>query len=207
MDFLKLIVEQGNALYLYLSLSIALIGGAFGIPIPEDLPLILGGFLVGREQLQLAILFPVLYLSIILGDLILYTIAYYFGRTLLNHPRLAKRFPEEKMQKLSEKLEKHAWLVIFFARHLFYLRTITFLACGIFKVNVVKFVIIDSIAALVSTSIMISIGFMLSSQMDNFMAQFEAIHSDLALTGVILSGVLLAALIVYRLIKRRSERL
>ena len=59
--------------------------------------------------------------------------------------------------------------MIFLARHLFYLRTLTFLVCGAVRMNFRKFLFADALAALISAPLMMIIGFMGAKNYDAIM--------------------------------------
>ena len=139
-----------------------LLGGAIGLPIPEDIPLVLGGVLLHQNNAELAILFPVLYSGIVLGDIIVYAIGWWLGPKIFNLWPFKRIISPERADKLNNKLNKHGIWVIFLARHLFYVRTATFLSCGLFKMKFSRFILCDMIAALVSCSLMLSLGYFIS---------------------------------------------
>ena len=72
--------------YGYLGVFVALIAAGFGFPIPEELPVITAGILVGHEDTTLKwyIMLPVVMAGVVIGDGILYSIGRVYGRRLLN---------------------------------------------------------------------------------------------------------------------------
>lgn len=139
-----------------------LLGGAIGLPIPEDLPLVFSGMFLHQERVDLKILFPVVYIGIVIGDLIIYWIGRVLGPKLFSFKIINRIVTEDRARRISKKLEKHGIWVIFVARHLFYLRTATFLSCGVFQMQFLKFFICDAIAALFSSALMITFGYFIS---------------------------------------------
>jgi len=146
----------------YLALSLALLGGAIGLPIPEDIPLIAAGIAVHRGSVDLTIIFLVCYGSIILGDLIIFWIGRKFGSSIFSKRWFRAKIPPSKIRKVKLSIEKRSLLMIFIARHLFYLRTVTFLTCGAVKMRPRRFIIADAAAALVSVPLMMGIGYVAS---------------------------------------------
>ena len=63
-------------------------------------------------------------------------------------------------------------MMIFLARHLFYMRTVTFLVCGAVRMRFQKFLIADALAALVSAPIMIALGYLFSEHYQDIFAAF-----------------------------------
>ena len=56
-----------KGLNIYLILFLSLLAGAFGLPIPEDIPLIAAGVLIHEKETMLLPTFIICYIGIILG--------------------------------------------------------------------------------------------------------------------------------------------
>jgi membrane protein DedA with SNARE-associated domain len=77
-DILFTIVNAGGGAFSYGVVFFVLLACGLGIPLPEDVALILGGFLVYEEKAQLVPMMVTGYLGIIIGD----SMIFYFGRRL-----------------------------------------------------------------------------------------------------------------------------
>jgi len=149
-----------DGLIVYVSLFAMLLAGSIGLPIPEDLPLILGGILVQQGKAKIELVLVVCYIGILVGDLIIYSAGRTVGPALFNRKWFRLSMPPERIEKVKAQLEKRSILMIFVARHLFYLRTATFLTCGAVKMKFSHFLIADAIAALISAPLMIGLGYL-----------------------------------------------
>lgn len=149
-----------NGMVVYFALFFLLLGGAVGLPIPEDIPLIFAGILAHNGNADLNIIFAVCYIAILIGDVFIYALGRRFGPTLYTKHWFRARFSLSKIKTIQKSLEKRSILMIFLARHLFYLRTLTFLVCGAVRMDFKKFIIADAVAALISAPIMIALGYM-----------------------------------------------
>ena len=185
-----------QGLILYIGLFVALVGSAFGLPIPEDIPLIAAGIAVHQETGNLIIVFLVCYFSIILGDIIVFYIGRRFGPNLFNKKWFRSKVPPSKIRKVKINLERKSLLMIFLARHLFYLRTVTFLTCGAVKMKPSRFIAADSVAALVSAPLMIGIGYLAA---EHYQTVLDAIHQIELL-------LIIPLLIIILILLRRSRR-
>jgi membrane protein DedA with SNARE-associated domain len=96
-------------------------------------------------------------------------------------------------------MDKHAVSMIFLARHLFYLRTATLLACGAFRMRLTRFLIIDAFAAALSSSVMISVGYLTAQHLP---ALFRFLQTVKIASLVVILIMLVLALIYFR--KRRA---
>ena len=173
---------------IYAVLFALLLAGPFGLPVPEDIPLILGGVIANQGVVHLDTVFLVCYSGIIIGDLIIYLIGRRYGPRLFAKPRLQQRFTPERVARLKRRLEKRGFMAIFIARHLPYLRTVTFLACGAVKMPLRKFFVADAAAALVSAPLMLALGFVFSehySALVAFINKFKIVSIGLAVGMII----------------------
>ena len=175
--------------YIYLLVFLTLIGGACFLPFPEDLILITVGILVERELAHGEIILPLAYAAIILGDIILYGIGYRFGISLFSKRWFRNKIPPKKIKQVREHLDDNYIMTIFLGRHLFYLRSITFVCCGAVKMNFWRYIIADAIAALISMFIMVSIGFYASENYDSVMAKIDGSEHWVALVFLVIGGL------------------
>ena len=93
--------------------------------------------------------------------------------------------------------------MIFFARHLFYLRTITFLTCGAVRLTFLRFLIADCLSALVSVPIMLWIGFIASENYETVMHYLGRVKTASML--LIASGAIATAFFLMNKKTRKSE--
>jgi membrane protein DedA with SNARE-associated domain len=185
-----------NKQIIYLSLFVILVGSALGVPIPEDLPLIAAGIAVNNQLVEVIPTFLVCYISIILGDSIVYAIGYRLGTKLFEKSWFKSRVSAAHIRRTRMNLHRRSWLMIFLARHLFYLRTATFLVCGAVKMSFKRFILIDLCAAAISTPIMMSVGYLASEHWDKAREVFRHIEI-LALIPVVF--------VLYALVKKRKK--
>lgn len=185
-----ILLQSGFTIYIILSL--ALLGGAIGLPIPEDLPLLIGGIFLHQGKVKGGAIFLVCYLSVVLGDLLIYYIGRRFGPGLFERPWFQKRFSRRKIKLAKLNLEKRSLLTIFIARHLFYLRSLTFLTCGAVRMRPKVFFLADSFAALISTTLMLGLGYLASNHYEKVLRGISTFKDWSLIIGVIaIAGYLL----------------
>ncbi len=194
-----LLLQDG--LFLYVALFLMLLGGAIGLPIPEDLPLILAGVLVHLDKVTLELVVPVCYAGVLLGDIIIFMIGRAVGPALFQKRWFRKRFPPSKIRRVRLNLEKRSLLMILIARHLFYLRTATFLTCGAVRMSAYRFIAADALAALLSLPIMIGLGYIAAENLNSFL---DGVHKTKDIVALV-SIVLIAVFIWFRFRKAEQE--
>jgi len=151
-----------------LVLFVLLLCGAIGFP-PEDFTLILGGVVLNHGKSNFQTIFVLCYIGTVLGDFFIFAIGRWFGKALFQKEWFKKRVRPGRIRIIRSQLEKRSFPMIFIARHLFYLRTITFLTCGAVKLSFVRFLISDCLSALVSVPIMLLIGYQASEHYEKVM--------------------------------------
>lgn len=188
------LLSLNSAVAIYCALFFMLMGGAIGLPIPEDIPLVIAGVAIhqGQGSVDPGIVVLVCYAGVVVGDIIVFSIGWFFGTALFERRWFRARFPPKRMTSVKSSLERRSLLMIFLARHLFYLRTATFLTCGAVKMSPVRFIISDAIAAMVSVPLMVYIGFKGAEQIDRAMQLINAAkHWSLIIIIVLLAIYLL----------------
>lgn len=193
------ILNMQSGLALYLVVIALLLGGAFFLPFPEDLVLILTGVLIQREMVNPWIMISAVYGSILLGDIFLYGLGYFFGMSLFKKRWFRNKIPPSKIRKAQQHLEKNNIFTVFVARHLFYLRSITFVTCGAVKMSFVRFLLADALAAIISTPIMIGIGYLASEN-------FEVIRKNMRIVELGI-GVALGICIIWYFAHHRAKNI
>ena len=193
-----LLIQHG--VFLYLGLFFLLLGGSVGLPIPEDIPLILAGIIAQNGRGEIWILFLVCYVGIMIGDLAIYGIGRKFGPSLHNKPWFKSRVSSEKLSSIRRALEKRGILMIFIARHLFYFRTVTFLTCGALGMDFKKFLFADATAALISVPLMMWLGY---AGADQYAAMVSTHRENNIFT--LIGAFLLLVILAYFFIKRKVK--
>ncbi len=194
-----LLLQEG--VYVYLILFFLLLGGAFMLPIPEDIPLILGGVMAQMGRGRIDLIAATCYGAIILGDVIIFGVGRWLGPALFYKPWFRKRIGYSRIKRLRFNLEKRSLPMIFVARHLFYLRTVTFLTCGAVRMSFGRFLLSDAVAALVSVPLMLLLGYMAA---EHYEAAFKFI-GEAKYWSVIFGGLLLGLFLGWYLIRKRRE--
>lgn len=153
--------------YGYVGIAAALIGSGFGLPIPEELPIITAGILVGHEDTSLRwwIMLPVAILACVIGDSLLYGIGRWWGPTLLEKEWVKRRLiPPEKREEIIKNFHERGIAVLLGARLLPGIRTPIFIMAGVLKVPLGRFVIADGLYAIPGINILFWLSYSLTDQ-------------------------------------------
>lgn len=191
-----------DGLDILIGLFLLLLGGAVGLPIPEDLPLLLGGIVIHLGKSPVEQVFAVCYAAIIIGDVLIYGIGRWLGPSLFRRRMFMNPRARLRLKRIRIGMERRSLPMIFVARHLFYLRTLTFLSCGALRMKFKVFLLADALAALISVPLMLSIGFAAWEHLDTVTAWIQRAKTATLLLSVL---ILVAGVCVYRHYRRREE--
>jgi membrane protein DedA with SNARE-associated domain len=150
-----------------------------GLPLPEDVSLILGGFLVYQGKADLVLMMLVGYLGIIIGD----SMIYYLGRRVagqvgLANPNkapgfLARIVTPEKRARVETLFEKHGQKIVMLARFLPGVRTPTYFTAGSVGMRYRTFAFYDSVAALASAPVFVWLGFKFGDKLESLIEKIR----------------------------------
>jgi membrane protein DedA with SNARE-associated domain len=154
----------GNAPYIVI-VGIILISG-FGAPIPEDIPLILAGYLCGKGHANPYIMFPATLMAIIGADAILFCIGRRYGHHVPKLPLLRRYLTEARLGRTERLLHEHGGKFIFAARFLPGLRAPAMFTAGVFKLPFWKFLLYDGSAALISAPLFLFLSYHFADHLD-----------------------------------------
>jgi membrane protein DedA with SNARE-associated domain len=186
----------------YLCVLAALAAASFGVPIPEDVPLLTGGWLCHRGLAYLPFMIGFGMLGVLTGDICLFFMGRRFGHHIVEH-RFMRRLVNPSRLLLAEHLfERHGIKIIFIGRFLPGLRGMLFLASGVLRVPFWKFITVNGLAACISVPTLVILGMVFGSQ-------FDRIKSDVRMVSHVIGFIALVAILagVGLFFHRRSKQL
>lgn len=152
---IMLLASPGS--YAAIFLLLALTG--LGLPLPEEAAVVAAGVLAGTGQLDPAWALACCLLGIVAGDSILYGIGRVFGhRVLREHRHWARLVTPEREGRMERILLDHGVKMFFLVRFLVGFRPAFYLAAGILRMPLRRFLLID----LGCTSVVVSTFFFLA---------------------------------------------
>jgi membrane protein DedA with SNARE-associated domain len=189
--------------FTYIGLFLILFLCGLGIPIPEDIPLVIGGYLAYQGLTHYPQTVFIGILGVMIGDLTLYSIGRRWGTGIINHHRFNWLFTVKRMAKAQWYLRQYGKRTIFFARFLSGVRGCVYMTAGALKMNAFDFFLMDFLAALLSVPIFVYIGYYFGEHIENAV-NFINKSSHVILALVIASVAILTFL--YFLKKRKNQQ-
>ncbi len=196
-DFLIALLGSAAGLTAYGLIFVVLLAAGFGLPLPEDIPLVMGGVLVHRGQANLWVMMLVGYLGIIIGDSIMFALGGRFGRKVGSKVSTAPGFfarivTPEKRAQVEGMFKKHGEKIVMLARFLPGVRTVTYFTAGSVGMRYSHFLLYDSIAALASAPIFVLLGYYFGSDIESLLARIAA--GERKVIGVLIALVVASIL-------------
>ena len=154
--------------FTYLGLLVFLILCGLGLPMPEDVALLAGGFLVHRGVIRYPITLAVALVGVVTGDCSLFFLGRRFGTGLLSYFGLAQ--PNSmRLVRMREFMARYGSKAIFYARFLAGFRALVYLSAGTLGVPPAQFLLYDLMGALISVPVVVSLGYLFGSQLEGLL--------------------------------------
>ena len=192
----------------YFGILTALLAAGLGAPIPEELPIITAGIMVGTADpdstLQWWIMLPICIVGVVIGDGFLYGIGRFFGPWLLRHRWVQQKLlPEDRRKHIEERFHNNGIWVLLGARLLPTIRSPIFITAGMTRFPLTKFLIADGIYAIPGVTLLFTLAYWFGDRFKAVIDRVIAWRAQLIEDLIILA--ILAALIgavVYVILRR-----
>ncbi len=161
-----------------------------GLPLPEDIPLLIAGGLIAKGQMTWPIAGLACWLGIIGGDCILYHFGKKFGREITKVPFIGKHVTLARIEQAERLFARYGTWVVAIGRLFAGIRGAMVVTAGVTRFNFVKFIIVDGLAALVSGGGFMLLGWWVGGLIDkDFMAKIDHYKHVVTLAAIVLSVI------------------
>ena len=187
--------------FIYAGLFLILLIAGLGLPIPEELTLLTGGFFI---HLGIARFYPILAVAfggVLIGDLIIYSIGRRWGHGIITHEHLHKVFTAKRLERVRQFFCDHGSKTIFVARFVSGFRVAAFLAAGTMGVKPTQFLFLDILAALIMVPLLVGLGYYFGASI----GWVTAVATRIDWLLKILTILVITAIILYYLWKRKTS--
>jgi membrane protein DedA with SNARE-associated domain len=189
--------------YGYIGIFLGLLASGCGFPIPEELPVITAGIIVGHEGtgLKWYVMIPVIIVGVVLGDGVLYATGRIWGDRLLRIGWVQRNLvPPDKRAEIEKNFHDRGIAVLLGARLLPGIRTPIFIMAGVMKLPVGKFLLADGLYAIPGVNLLFWLAYFLTDQV---LAVFNQIERYRPLVMVAVLSAVAGALIYKYLLTRK----
>ena len=133
---------------------------SLGVPIPEDIALLSGGYCCYMEWTSVWLMIPVALFGVLSGDLFIFYLGRRWANNLFEH-RLAQWIAKpDRIVRIKERFLRHQLKTVFVGRFLPGMRALVFLTAGSAGMSVWKFLAVNGFAALISVPMFIGLGYL-----------------------------------------------
>ena len=144
----------------YIAVFIALMICGAGLPLPEDITLVAGGVIAGLGYANVHAMFGLTMFGVLLGDAAIFLLGHHYGARILQWRFVARVLTPSRYAKVQKKFEQYGNRMLFFARFLPGMRTTIYLTAGTtHRVSFLRFLLIDTLAALISVPFWVYLGY------------------------------------------------
>ena len=163
------------------------------LPVPSELVLPLGGYLVSQGRLEFWSVVAVATLGSLIGTMIDYSIGYYLGRpAVLRYGRVV-RFSQERLETTEKWFTIHGNSVVLLARFVPLLRTLIAFPAGIVKMETKRFLAFSTIGIVLWDIALVYLGLAAGQNSTAISNTLQAYFLPIGL-----AAILLATLFIYR---------
>ena len=189
----------------YLGVFVGILLTGLGFPMPEELPIVIGGalaggFAAGNTIIYWWIMLPVCIVGVVIGDSFLYFIGRLWGVKLVERPFVKKHLlAPEKLASITENFHKYGIKILLFARLTPGIRAPIFLTAGITRLPLSQFLLADGIYAIPGVTLLFVLGYFFTSNMVALVTgELEVVKNIIIMMAVV--GV--AGYFTYRFLRK-----
>ncbi len=179
-------------------LVLAFLGGAVGLPLPEEVILATGGYLSARGALSWPIVYVIGYIVIFLIDVLLYEVGRRTGPQI-EHSRLGRRLDPARVAQAHRFFGRRGVSVVVASRFLMGTRTPTFFLAGALGMPRRPFLIAVGLCGFLSAGIPLALGYIFADHIDGVTGLMGRLH---VWSGL---GVLVILILVVWMWRRRRS--
>jgi membrane protein DedA with SNARE-associated domain len=196
---LKTLLLGSHGAMAYLSIFAVLVACGLGVPLPEDISLILGGFLVFKGVAHLWGMVATGFLGILVGDSLIYLAGRRVGlRVRTGHGWLARVVTPPRRRLVEELFAKHGEKIVIAARFMPGVRAVTYFTAGSAGMPYARFICFDGLAALLSAPLFVLLGYRFGKHLQQIIELMKKYQ-------LIAVGVLLGTVLAWAAVRRWRE--
>jgi membrane protein DedA with SNARE-associated domain len=154
------VAEELIGKYGYVGIALILILGGLGLPIPEEMPIIVAAILTRNGQMIVLPALASCLAGVLLGDFVVYLLGYFYGEKVLSLPLTRRFLTRRREAQIKGYFHRHGFKILVSGRLMPGFRTAAYLTAGILRLPTLKLLLTDLVAATLSTLLMFGLGFL-----------------------------------------------
>jgi membrane protein DedA with SNARE-associated domain len=190
----KLDSDYFNALWIAFA---SFVGAGLGLPFPEEILIMGAGIWTATANPDYGVfrwlMLPVCLVGVIIADCLLYGAGRLFGTRLLEFRFTRWMMPPEKLGRIEKNFHDYGVGILLFGRLLPGIRAPLFITAGILRLPMPKFILADSLGAVVGNGLLFFLAFWFGDQFVEFFKQLQ--HNIVHHPALIVMGLITVVLI------------
>ena len=186
--------------FTYPAILLLLSAAGLGVPISEDLVLLIAGALASQGVTRYVPTLLVGYFGVIFGDGLIYHWGKKLGPVAYEHRLVRKVISRERAGKLRSHFARHGFWTVVVGRHMPGLRAPVFFLAGASGVRFATFLIADMLSAAVTVPAVVTLGYLFGEHLDDIRRTLHEVN------WMIAGAALLGVGVWWFLRKRRQRR-
>ncbi len=142
----------------YVVLFVVLTLCGIGLPLPEDVPMILAGIFVAQGDMSFVGAMAISVAGVLAGDSLVYLAGRKLGKAALKSPLLEKKLGKRRLRRLRALYRIRGERMVFFARFVMGIRLVAFFLAGALAIRYRRFMLLDGLGAVLSIPVWIGLG-------------------------------------------------
>jgi membrane protein DedA with SNARE-associated domain len=186
---------MGYGPYSYHIIFIILLICGLGVPIPEDITLVVAGVLVSYDVVKFWPILLICMAGVLIGDSTIFLIGRFLGKKTLSSVWFSKMLHVRHVDKAKRFVKKYGSKAVFGARFMPGFRAPIYFSLGFLHKSYLKFLFIDGLAALISVPIWIYVGMFFGNNIPLLDAKVKSFKMGIfVVVGLIIVLIILAAI-------------
>jgi membrane protein DedA with SNARE-associated domain len=184
----------------YWAMFVLLFSSGIGLPLPEDVPLTAAGVFIARGSMRWVIAAPLGWVAMMFGDSALYILGYLLGWRVVHLPMIGRHVSAKRLQKCEQWFHRWGAWAVGIGRMFMGIRSAMVVAAGTMRMNYLKMLIADGLAAMVTGGAFMIFGYwagLHAGSIGPIIEEYRQVFSIIALVAAV------ALIVVLRLRARR----
>ena len=174
----------------YLGIFLLMVAESATLPVPSEVVLPLGGYLVSQGRLEFWSTVVVATIGSMVGTMVDFGIGYYLGRPAVVRYGRIVRFSEKRLGTTEKWFAVHGRSVVLLARFVPLLRTLIAFPAGIVRMDVKRFLIYSAVGILVWDIALVYLGDLAGQNSAAIANTLQVYFLPLGVAALVIAGVL-----------------
>lgn len=183
--------------FTYAGLLMVLVLCGMGLPLPEDMALLAGGFLVHRGVIQYPATLVVALVGVVAGDNCLFFLGRRFGTGLVTYLGIGRPRSQRQIDWLKDFMHRHGHRAILYARFVAGLRALVYLTAGSLGVSPGRFFLYDLAGAVISVPIVVTLGYLFGNEIELVLHYIGGVEKLVWVVAALSAGVIAMRMMMF----------